>query len=39
MVHPGKLKFLLYDVHDILGGQNGKDHKKSGNNINGQDSS
>ena len=39
LVHPGKLKFLLYVVHDILGGQNGKDHKKSGNNINGQDSS
>ena len=39
MVHPGKLKFLLYVVHDILGGQNGKEHKKSSNNINGQNSS
>ena len=29
MIHPGKLKLLLYVVHDILGGQNGKDHKKA----------
>ena len=38
MVHPGRLKFLLYVVHDILGGQNGKDHTKNNNNINGQNS-
>ena len=38
MVHPGKLKFLLYVVHDVLGGQNGKDHTKINNNINGQNS-
>ena len=37
MVHPGKLKFLLYVVHDVLGGQNGKDTKIN-NNINGQNS-
>ena len=39
MVHPGKLKFLLYVVYDVLGGQNGKDQKKSSNNVNGQNSS
>ena len=39
MVHPGKLKFLLYVVHDVLGGLNGKEHKKNNNNINGQNSS
>jgi hypothetical protein len=39
MVHPGKLKFLLYVVQDVLGGQNGKEHKKISNNINGQNSS
>ena len=32
MVHPGKIKFLLYVVHDVLGRQNGKDQKKSSNN-------
>ena len=39
MVHPGKLKFLLYVVFDVLGGQNGKEKKKATNNINGQNSS
>ena len=39
MVHPGKIKFLLYVVHDVLGRQNGKDQKKSSNNINGQSES
>ena len=38
MVHPGKLKFLLYVVHDVLGGQNGKDNIKKNNKINGQNS-
>ena len=39
MVHPGKLKFLLYVVHDVIGGQNGKEHKKSSTNVNGQSDS
>ena len=39
MVHPGKLKFLLYVVHDVIGGQNGKEHKKSSTNVNGQNES